>query len=199
MTTTVNKSELWPTNPKWHPDFAPSFTPKEMIDLGVFEGIYTHAIEGIPQDWLNSPKVLPRGGTPNPELNHYGVKSRQSLKEWEEKGWTTEHSPLGWWQWYCLYFLGRRIPGEDDKQIERWRSFISRHQAQVAKACRLDDPDCHPRQRQGLLQWSWDSTTKFTPKQRDENLRRVVKAAGSEIGETPAVENHVGKPKSLAW
>lgn len=199
MSTNRNNPEHWPLNPVWHPDFAPSYTPKEMIDLGVFEGIYTHAIDGIPKDWLNSPKVLPRGGEPDPSLNHYGVKSRQSLKEWQEKGWTSEHSPLGFWQWYCLYFLGRRIPEEDTKQIERWRGFIARHQAQVTKACRLDDPECHPRQRQGLLQWCWDSSTKFTPKQRAANVLRVSKVAGCEVGESIATEQHVGKPKSLGW
>ncbi|AQT27998.1 hypothetical protein pVa21_056 [Vibrio phage pVa-21] len=49
------------------------------------------------------------------------------------------------------------------------------------------------------MQWGWDSTTKFTPKQREENLKRVSKAAGCEIGEFPAVEQYVGKPKSLGW
>lgn len=199
MSTTNKKSEQWPANPIWHPDFAPSYTPKEMIDLGIFEGIYTHAIDGIPKSWLDSPKVLQRGSMPDPSLNQYGVKSRQSLKEWEEKGWTTEHSPLGWWQFYCLYFLGRRIPEEDEVQIRRWKQFVARHQAQVTKACRLDDSDCRSRQRQGLLQWGWDSTTKFTPKQRGDNLRRVAKAAGCQIGEVPTVEQFVGKPKSLGW
>ena len=195
MSTTNNKSDHWPTNPTWHPDFAPSYTPKEMIDLGVFEGIYTHAIEGIPQDWLNSPKVLPRGATPNPELNHYGVKSRQSLKEWKEKGWTSVHSPLGWWQFYCLYFLGRRIPEEDEIQIRRWKQFVARHQAQIEKSCRLDDPQCRPKQRQGLLQWGWNSETKLTLKQKRDNVERIAQLAGCEVDRNIAVS----PPKALDW
>lgn len=159
----------------WHPEFTPSYTPKEMIELGVFEGLYTAAIDGLPDDWLSSNKVLPRGSKPNPKLNRFGVKSRLSLKEWEQNGWTTENSPLGWFQWYCLYFLGRRLPEEDEWQINRWKSFIARHQAQIYLNCKLKDYKCRPKQRQGLLQWAWDSATVFDSRQRDKNINRIIK------------------------
>lgn len=33
----------------WDSRFAPSYTPMEMIELGIFEGIYVNAIKDIPK------------------------------------------------------------------------------------------------------------------------------------------------------
>lgn len=163
------------TKVTWDRNFTPSYTPMEMLDLGVFEGIYTAAIPGIPKEYKEHKNVLPKGSEPNVDINHYGVKSRQSLKEWERKGWTTKKSPLGWWMWYLKYFEGRRLVEEDKLQIGRWISFVARHQGQVDAKCTPKDHDCHTKQRQGLLQWAWNSDTQFTPTQRKNNLTRLQK------------------------
>lgn len=162
---------------KWDPHFAPSYTPVEMLELGVFEGKYINGIPEIPKEWFKIPKVLKPGDSPDPSINYYGVKSRMSLSEWRAKGWIDEYDPYGWFEWYIRYFLGRRLPVVDSRQIGRWYSFIARHQAQVTMACDLNDPKCHTKQRQGLLQWGWRSETPFTPAQRSANIERIVKLA----------------------
>lgn len=158
----------------WNIKFTPSYTPEEMLKLGVFEGKYVNGIKGIPASWKVTPKVLGPKDEPDPKLNKFGVKSRQPLSVWKEKGWTTKESPLGWFEWYCLYYLGRRLDKEDDWQIGRWNSFVARHQGQIKANCSLTDDKCRPVQRQALLQWSWDSSTLYNDKQRQKNLKQFT-------------------------
>lgn len=166
----------------WHPEFTPSYTPEEMLKLGVFEGKYINIIKGIPSSWKKLPKVVGPKDPPDVELNHYKVKSRQPLSVWKENGWIMTDKG-GWFHWYCLYYLGRRLGKEDDKQVARWKSFVARHMGQVKSACRLTDDKCHTKQRQGLLQWAWDSSTPFDDKQREKNLARITRDTGTTVPE----------------
>ena len=135
------------------PDFEPHFTPKEMLELGVFEGKYCNDCRSeLPEDWFERAKIA---DTADPSLNRFGVKSRQPLSIWREKGWIIGPDPRGWFQWYCRYYLGRRLPEIDGRQVKRWRAF-RRHAAQVRANCEPGDVWCRPRQRQALLQWSHD-------------------------------------------
>lgn len=164
----------------WHPNFGPSYTPMEMLNLGVFEGIYTHAIKGIPAKYTNHKKVIGKEG-PDESINQFKVKSRQSLKVWQENKWVTKDSPLGWWEWYVKYFEGRRLP-EDDWQIGRWRSFVSRHMGQIVAANQTAQLDKRVKQRQGLLQWGWNSTVLVTEVTIRSNAKRLAKLAGASVG-----------------
>ncbi len=135
------------------PDFTPHFTPKEMLELGVFEGKYMNDCrDEFPEDWYENAKT---SEIPDPSLNCFGIKSRQSLQVWREKGWIIEPDPRGWFQWYCRYYQGRRMPDVDAKQIKRWKGF-ARHAGQIRANCSPGDLSCRPRQRQALLQWSYD-------------------------------------------
>jgi hypothetical protein len=170
---------------QWDRRFAPSYTPEQMLKLGVFEGKYINNIKGIPQSWKSLPTVVGPKDPPNPELNHFKVKSRQPLSVWKENGWIKTDAN-GWFEWYIHYYLGRRLGAEDTWQINRWRSFVARHMGQVQASCKVGDHKCHTRQRQGLLQWAWDSDTPFTEEQQNKNLKALGVAAASLEALSPA-------------
>ena len=133
--------------------FTPTYSPKEMLELGVFEGRYINDCQNeFPAAWFVNAKI---NDTPDLNLNYFGIKSRQPLSEWRRKGWIYGPDPRGWFQWYCRYYMGRRLPQTDAIQIKRWRGF-SRHAGQIKANCHPSDVFCRPRQRQALLQWSHD-------------------------------------------
>ena len=137
------------------PRFQPQLTPKQMLALGVFGGRYlTDCREEFPRDWFTHAKLSP--GHHDRKLNFFGVDASQPLLVWLRKGWIYPLDPRGWFQWYCRYYQGRRLPEEDDRQIRRWLA-IQRHIKQLQKNCHPGDLSCRPRQRQALLHWAYDS------------------------------------------
>jgi len=137
------------------PEFTPDLTPAEMLKLGVFGGKYmTDCRKEFPAAWFKDAKLAREHGDKN--LNFFGIFASQPLSEWKRKGWIHPDDPRGWFQWYCRYFMGRRVPDEDARQIKRWKA-IRRHVAQIEKNCEKGDIHCRRRQRQALLHWAYDS------------------------------------------
>lgn len=148
-----------PVGRNFHPDFTPELTPKQMLALGVFGGVYMRdCAKEFPKSWFVRAKFQKKGSYKHdPGLNFFGANASQPLKVWKEKGWINEdHDPRGWFQWYCRYYMGRRLPGEDERQIKRWKA-MGRHIAQVRKHCRRGDLACRRVQRQAILHWAYDS------------------------------------------
>lgn len=143
-----------PMGKNFAPDFTPDLTPAQMLELGVFGA---HYFEGeqqeFPAEWFTHAKL---SDTHDPSLNFFKIDASQTREEWQRKGWIYEEDPRGWFQWYCRYYMGRRIPGEDDRQIRRWKQ-MTRHIGQIKNACQPGDLTCRPRQRQALLHWAYDS------------------------------------------
>ena len=136
-------------------EFKPELTPKEMLELGIFCGKYmTDCRDEFPDNWFEKSKLAE--GKRDCSLNYFGVNASQPLSQWKRKGWIHPDDPRGWFQWYCRYFQGRRMPGEDDRQIGRWKA-IRRHIAQIRKHCDTGDISCRRRQRQAVLHWAYDS------------------------------------------
>ena len=143
-----------PEGQDFAPDFTPELTPQQMLEMGVFEGHYLTDCQGeFPQSWFVNARLSKT--TPDITQNYFGVKSRLSLNEWQKRGWIIGPDVRGWFQWYCRYYYGRRLPEIDSLQIKRWKSF-KRHKAQILKNCYIGDIECRKRQRQALLQWAYN-------------------------------------------
>ena len=144
-----------PIGKNFDPEFKPELTPKEMLELGVFGGKYmTDCINEFPKDWFINAKLSPE--KKDISLNYFKIDASMPLSYWKEKGWIYHEDPRGWFQWYCRYYMGRRIPPEDDRQIKRWKA-IKRHISAIQKNCIPLDLDCRKRQRQAVLHWAYDS------------------------------------------
>jgi hypothetical protein len=162
------------------PRFQPDLMPAEMLMLGVFEGKYLNdCVTEFPAEWFLGALMHDRLSPEGPDVarcNFFGVKSRQPLSVWRDNGWAPSRSHVGrtgmtreailssptrnpdergWFQWYCRYWMGRRIPELDAVQINRWSSF-RRHAGSVRAHCRRGDLSCYPRERQALLQWAYN-------------------------------------------
>ena len=143
-----------PVGQNFADDFNPELTPKQMLELGIFEGHYLNdCMYEYPREWFNNARLSI--DKPDEKINCFGVKSRQPLSVWKQKGWIIEPDVRGWFQWYCRYYMGRRLEDVDKMQIKRWKSF-KRHKIQLMKHCMVMDFECRKKQRQALLQWAYN-------------------------------------------
>jgi hypothetical protein len=146
-----------PMGQNFDPSFQPDLTPAQMLEMGVFGGRYmTDCQAEFPKEWFVHAKLSPNKH--DSSLNFFNITASQSLTIWQRKGWIYPEDPRGWFQWYCRYYMGRRLPLEDARQIKRWKA-IRRHLAQIHTHCKAGDLQCRPRQRQALLQWAYATHT----------------------------------------
>ena len=147
-----------PVGENFHKDFRPDLTPEQMLELGVFGGVYMRdCTNEFPKSWTANAKFQ-IGGVykQDKDINYFKVKASQSLAIWRENGWTREQDPRGWFQWYCRYYYGRRSE-DDERQVRRWVN-MRRHILWLQNGCGVAGMiTCRPRQRQALLHWAYDS------------------------------------------
>jgi hypothetical protein len=126
-----------PAGRNFDPEFRPQLKPKEMLALGVFCGKYMTDTSGeFPRSWFAAAKLA--DGRRDCSLNYFGVDASQPLSVWRDKGWIHPDDPRGWFQWYCRYYMGRRLPDEDRRQIKRWKA-MHRHVRQIQRHCQPGD------------------------------------------------------------
>lgn len=180
-----------------HPDFRPNLSPKQILQNGSFGGtyfrpIYSQVVEKhldnqhleYPESWfegLDISKMI-TSSEYDKSVNTYKVKCGQSLLDWEKSGWISNLDPYGWFQWYCRFYLGRRHPEEDARQIQRWENITGekgRHRnsliSQIYKERKrnpdisIHDKSISPRRRQSLQHWGY----KLTKKDYDERINSL--------------------------
>ena len=147
--------------------FEPMFTPKEMLEKGIFGGTYFAELidhKDFPEEWFeNIDESFYKSDKYLTKVNFFKIKSGQSQEEWEAKGWMHKDDPRGWFEWYCKYFLGRRHE-DDERQIKRWAAFCGPKgrwrniiYAKIhASGCGIENSqDVSRRIQQSLLHWSY--------------------------------------------
>ena len=147
--------------------FEPMFTPKEMLEKGIFGGTYFAELidhKDFPEEWFeNIDESFYKTDKYLTKVNFFKIKSGQSQEEWEDKGWMHKDDPRGWFEWYCKYFLGRRHE-DDERQIKRWAAFCGPKgrwrniiYAKIhASGCGIENSqDISRRIQQSLLHWSY--------------------------------------------
>ena len=151
--------------------FKPDYSPVDMIKMGIFGGAYFGLCDRgttRPEDWERIDKLpfeikqvlkskwlegrlsdIEKG--PN---NMYGVKCGKNRRWWMDRLLISDLDPLGWFEWFCHYYYGRRHEVEDRRQINRWINYRARQLGMTRYHMReghnLD------KMKQILLHWSID-------------------------------------------
>ena len=187
-----------------HPDFKPNLSPQEVLQKGSFGGTYYRPIYSqvigkhlkdqhleYPDEWFEGLDISKQITSPiyDRSLNTYKIECGQSLQAWEESGWISNLDPYGWFQWYCRFYLGRRHPVEDKRQIKRWKNITGekgRHRNSLINLIykeKLENPDMSihdknisPRRRQSLQHWGY----KLTKKDYDDRIKETIEDTISE-------------------
>ena len=128
------------------------YTPVEMLSMGVFGKNYFAAdtdFAGYNQEITTLAKQNVLKYSAN--SNYFKAKAGQNYATWLANGWLFDEDPLGWFQWYCRYYSGRRHM-RDDHQIKRYNSYrarwLSRARNDIEKKGKTSNVI-----KQGLLQW----------------------------------------------
>lgn len=122
---------------EWDPTFAPDYTPEQMARMGVFGDAYWTDDLGqerallLPESFTRrkeplGPILTNHRSAAAGRINYHGRPASFGRDWWLDKRLIFSYDPLGWFEWYCWYTLGRRVPQYDTHQIKRWRSFVTR-------------------------------------------------------------------------
>lgn len=136
------------------PKFKPCYTPVEMFKAGIFGGSYFQNATTLPVKFVaESESLLLSEISPHKRNNQYGVLSGSSLEWWLSQNLIHIDDPNGWVEWYVKFYYGRRH-ADDDRQIQRFRSFVTRHLGML-RGYQARGKDS-AKTKQNLLQWAWN-------------------------------------------
>jgi len=140
--------------------FAPDYDPMHMMAMGVFGDSYWSDPLGrqrqalLPQNYpfTKQSKVYKNTrGAQCKKVNFYGRPASLTRDWWLDRAMICDMDPLGWFEWYCWYWLGRRVTQYDDWQIARWVNFKDRQLSMYYS-------NGFPGTRQAILHWAIRTT-----------------------------------------
>ena len=151
--------------------FTPDYTPREMLELGVFGGAYFSIDETFKERF---PKKLFHNLSEkkydlkkqNKTENCFKVLAGKSYEWWFERNLISDIDPLGWFEWYIHYYYGRRCY-DDVRQIKRWNNFKKRQSSIYRKLILKSkysikevnsNNNIYPGMKQSFIQWGIDLT-----------------------------------------
>jgi len=153
------------------PLFQPHYTPREILELGVFGGAYFFRLSSrkdIPPVLFEG---LPRNKYSNDladnSINYFQVDTYNRRRDYKIPFELKMRDPGGWFQWYSKFFYGRTDNNRDSYRLEQWIDELQTIMFYIKKTCQqqgkpLTDLTVEPGWRQQALQFGWDSTKDFT-------------------------------------
>jgi hypothetical protein len=185
-----------------YPKFRPNLTPKEIIERGGWcNGYFRKKYSNIANRYLKEddykkytflkdlPKELMVADIDKPhdhKVNRYKVHSSLPLEYWEESGWIREPDYRGAFQHYCEFYNGRRIPENDEYQINRWIGIASKESGRwrtnlinkiYKSGKKWDDESVSPVIRQTLLHWFYE----LTEKDYNEGVQKLIEKSSKSL------------------
>lgn len=151
------------------PKFKPNYTPREILEFGVFGGAYFNATssrKGLPGDLFKGlDENLYKRPEPEITANYFGVETYQRRRSHFIPFPISMLNPFGWFQWYCKFFYENRIQLESDYRIEQAIQDLKVLVYNIQLACDaaevpfadLTVEDAKP-WRQQMLQYGYDPT-----------------------------------------
>jgi len=146
-----------------YPDFSPDLSPKEILCKGVLLGwVLRDWYLEFPKDWyidaIKQNKIAYLA--PSIRYNYYKIAENKTALNWrrdlaEDPKVITE-DPYGWLQWYFRFYIGRRVPDVDRKQIRRWLAFRNRYERIIDISCNDNDENCQKSIKQAALCFGLD-------------------------------------------
>lgn len=143
--------------------FEPILSPMTMMAMGIFGNAYFGSLRADTKYPLGRERhaLFPpyKGSMKFQDSYHdkpvwktawFQKKASLSREWWLERRLISNIDPLGWFEWYCWYWLGRRHDKEDRRQIERWINY------RVRQSAMLQAMPTAVGLRQALLHWSVD-------------------------------------------
>jgi len=121
------------------PGFNPYYTPREILELGVFNGTYffKYALRsGLPDELFDKlPESRYNLSQPDANVNYFKALTVQRRRDDFIPNALRLLATAGWLMWYCRFYYGKTTNTEDAYRIKQWKDEIETFYFYVKEAC----------------------------------------------------------------